>query len=304
MELQKRCCSRRYEYTKDSVYLTNEQRDFYEENGYLIIRDLVDPELLDACKQRFIDICNKKVQTKGVSAMKDVYLKKLGLKGEAVISRIQNIYFDDVLSKYITYQPIVDIVQSIIGPNISCCHSIFMNKPPNSEKDSSRHPMHQDLYFFPFRPANSVVASWTAVEYVNEENGCLFVVPKSHKMKLQPHDYPPNVESKSFYGVQDVENYSPVNVIMEKGDTVFFHPCLLHGSGPNASKRYRKSLACHYVDSNCDLVDVIGENVRKEQKELSEKWGYGKNGFKMFWKKKCWLVRGSPGSVNILDNKL
>jgi hypothetical protein len=34
------------------------------------------------------------------------------------------------------------------------------------------------------------VAAWTAVERVNEDNGCLVVIPGSHKGKLLPHDYP------------------------------------------------------------------------------------------------------------------
>jgi len=34
------------------------------------------------------------------------------------------------------------------------------------------------------------VAAWTAVERVNEDNGCLVVIPGSHKGKLLPHGYP------------------------------------------------------------------------------------------------------------------
>ncbi|KAF5305414.1 hypothetical protein FQR65_LT18703 [Abscondita terminalis] len=384
-----------YVYTKDNNYLTNEQRDFYEENGYLIVRNLVDSELIDECKERFVNMCNKKVFTKGVTAMKDSYLKKLNLHGESAISRIQNIYHDDVFSKYVVYKPILDIVQSIIGPNISCCHSLLINKPPNSEVDASRHPMHQDLFFFPFRPDNYLVACWTAMQTVTKENGCLYVVPKSHKMGLQPHDYPPNVENRIFYGVLDVEKYSPIylhmkkgdtiffhtlllhgsgpnvtqgyrkaltchyvnnnsifymdpknkekvydkemfekwgygktsyeNVenrafygvvdadkysldylLMEKGDTVFFHTLLLHGSGPNITKGYRKALTCHYVNSNSNFwIDPksIYSNMKSEE-DIIEKWGYGKTNYADFWKKKCFLVRGSPGKVQGIESKL
>lgn len=48
----------------------------------------------------------------------------------------------------------------------------------------------QDLHYFPFRPADRIVAAWTAVERVNEDNGCLVVIPGSHKGKLLPHGYP------------------------------------------------------------------------------------------------------------------
>ena len=55
---------------------------------------------------------------------------------------------------------------------------------------SSRHPMHQDLHYFPFRPADRIVCAWTAMEKVHRDNGCLVVVPGSHKGSLREHGYP------------------------------------------------------------------------------------------------------------------
>lgn len=48
----------------------------------------------------------------------------------------------------------------------------------------------QDLYYFPFRPVNKIVAAWTAMEKITTENGCLVVVPGTHKGNLLKHDYP------------------------------------------------------------------------------------------------------------------
>lgn len=59
-----------------------------------------------------------------------------------------------------------------------------------SGKKTSRHPLHQDLHYFPFRPADRVVCSWTAMQKVNRENGCLVVLPGTHKGELLQHDYP------------------------------------------------------------------------------------------------------------------
>lgn len=47
----------------------------------------------------------------------------------------------------------------------------------------------QDLFYFPFRPAEKIVAAWTAMEKVEVENGCLFVVPRSHNYPLYDHNY-------------------------------------------------------------------------------------------------------------------
>lgn len=47
-----------------------------------------------------------------------------------------------------------------------------------------------DLHYFPFRPADQVVCSWTAMEHVHKQNGCLVVLPGTHKTELLPHEYP------------------------------------------------------------------------------------------------------------------
>ncbi|CAF3959225.1 unnamed protein product [Rotaria sp. Silwood2] len=66
----------------------------------------------------------------------------------------------------------------------------LINKPPDAGKKTSRHPLHQDLYFFPFRPADRIVCAWTAMEHTYRENGCLAVLPGTHKGKMEQHVYP------------------------------------------------------------------------------------------------------------------
>ena len=56
---------------------------------------------------------------------------------------------------------------------------------------TSRHPLHQDLHYFPFRPADLIVCSWTAMEHVHQQNGCLVVLPGTHRTGvLLQHEYP------------------------------------------------------------------------------------------------------------------
>lgn len=57
-------------------------------------------------------------------------------------------------------------------------------------KKTSRHPLHQDLHYFPFRPSNSIVCAWTAMEHIDRDNGCLVVLPGTHRGPLKTHDYP------------------------------------------------------------------------------------------------------------------
>ena len=103
------------------------------------------------------------------------------------------------------------------------------------------------MYYFPFRPANKIVCSWTAMEKVHKQNGCLVVVPGSHTGVLLRHGYPEweGGVNSAFHGIKDC-NYEKdlVYLEMDPGDTVFFHPILVHGSGSNRTNGFRKVFFC------------------------------------------------------------
>ena len=97
----------------------------------------------------------------------------------------------------------------------------------------------QDLHYFPFRPSNRIVCAWTAMERVDEQNGCLVVIPRTHKnVGLLQHDYPDwaGGVNKMYHGIKGFEGETLVPLCMNKGDTVFFHPLLIHGSGEYLKK--------------------------------------------------------------------
>ena len=62
-------------YTTDNPRLTLRQRQFYEENGFVVIPKLVPEDLLDHCRDRFLDIVDGKVAKGGITMMRDVSLK-------------------------------------------------------------------------------------------------------------------------------------------------------------------------------------------------------------------------------------
>ena len=180
-----------YTLTDNNGLLTRDQRQFYEKNGFLVIPNLVPHEMIDECRQRFMDIINGVVDSGQILKMKDVSLKdRTGLPNERIFNKIQDFCWDPILSKYILYPRVLDYVECFVGPNIRACHSMLINKPPDSGTRSSRHPLHQDLHYFPFRPADRIVAAWSAMEHIDDNNGCLVVQPGTHHGKLEQHDYP------------------------------------------------------------------------------------------------------------------
>ena len=235
----------------------------------MVIPNLVDKNLLDDCRQRFLDIVDGVVDAGAILKMKDLSLKDLkGLPNERVYNKIQDFVWDEVLAQFIQLPELLDYVQCFTGPNIRAVHTMLINKPPDSGSRTSRHPMHQDLHYFPFRPEDRIVAAWTAMEKIDDTNGCLVVNPGTHKGLLLQHDYPNDGAVNGMYhGVRGKDDLERAPLHMEKGDTVFFHPLLIHGSGTNLSGRFRKAISCHYSTSDCHYIDVTGttqENIAKE----------------------------------------
>lgn len=304
LRTEKTSAQNQFSYTindQDTKLWSDQDRQFYEDNGFFVVKGLVSQDALDSYRQRFQEICDKKVKPPALTVMRDVsLLRKDGMPGEHVINKIQDFFMDDVLFKYCQDEKILDYVQGIIGKDIMAMHTMLINKPPDSGSKSSRHPLHQDLHYFSFRPAERIVASWTAMERVDRKNGCLVVVPGSHKGHLLDHDYPKweGGVNKMYHGIQELDdNLERVHLEMEAGDTVFFHPLLIHGSGANVTKGFRKAISCHFANSGCDYIDVKGTSQHKLEREVGEiaQRRFGTNAgvtLSDIWAAKGQLVRG------------
>ncbi|XP_076428871.1 phytanoyl-CoA dioxygenase, peroxisomal [Peromyscus maniculatus bairdii] len=285
-----------FQYTLDNNVLSLEQRKFYEENGFLVIKNLVSDDDIQRFRAEFERICRKEVKPLGITVMRDVTITKLDYApNEKVVTKIQDFQEDEELFRYCTLPQILKYVECFTGPNIMAMHTMLINKPSDSGKKTSRHPLHQDLHYFPFRPSDRIVCAWTAMEHIDRSNGCLVVLPGTHKGTLKPHSYPKweGGVNKMYHGIQDYKlDNNRVHLVMEKGDTVFFHPLLIHGSGRNKTQGFRKAISCHYASSDCHYIDVKGtsqENIEREVQELAEKRHGLESNIEL---KDIWMFRG------------
>ncbi|KAF9800764.1 hypothetical protein SFRURICE_001788 [Spodoptera frugiperda] len=304
----------------DNYILSPEQIKFYEDNGFLVIKELIDFTSLYSYKQRFIQMCKGIVPVGNVRVIKEPTLVAQNLKPEEYINKIQELLYDDVFIQYGEHPRLLSVLAQFIGDDITAVNSMFINKPPgasrhpphqdtligdditavnsmfinkppgasrhpphqvhtligdditavnsmfiNKPPGASRHPPHQDLFYFPFRPAEKIIGAWTAVDHVTVENGCLYAVPGSHKAGILYQHQGKKDALKLYHGV-DEEEIAPldqrVHLEMSPGDTVFLHPYLLHGSGPNVSK---------YID----LRGTVQEHLAKEVEAHTVKMGFG-----------------------------
>ena len=231
--------------------INDEMLDSYWKNGFVVVPGLIPQPDVTPWIERLIDIVEGRVDpAEGMLVMKDVMVAKGAVTPVSrmeAIAKIQDYEKDPVLDSYTTHTGILDCVERIVGRDVQTIHTMLINKPPNVD---GRHPLHQDLLYFPFRPADRIVASWTALERVTVENGCLVVVPGSHRGELREHANPEwEWVNGGYFGVKDVGDAleARVHLEMEPGDTVFFHPILLHGSGRNRTRGFRRAISAHYT---------------------------------------------------------
>jgi len=110
------------------------------------------------------------------------------------------------------------------------------------------------------------------MQHITRENGCLVVVPGSHRGgDVLEHGYP-EWEAGANLGYVGILGLTPdvkiTHLQMDRGSTVFFHPMLFHGSGRNLSRAYRKAISCHFVSADCSVVDVAGTIQETEENGL------------------------------------
>lgn len=143
--------------------------------------------------------------------------------------------------------PLVDGMTQLIGPNVKLASNQLVFKHP---RDDRPYNWHQDNGFGPLTPDNAVTC-WLALDDTNERNGCLWVIPGSHKGGRVEHHAERGRERVAR--VTDEEKAVPV--IMNAGDCVLFHGDLLHMSKANHTDRVRR--ACFFRYADADAVEVL-----------------------------------------------
>lgn len=140
-------------------------------------------------------------------------------------------------------------VQTILGDNLIVWASNWFAKMPGEKTFVS---WHQDGKYWNLSP-DKIVTAWVALSPSTTANGCLRVVPGTHRQRAVPHREtynPDNALSRGQDVAVDVDESKAVNIQLQPGEMSLHHLWIVHGSRPNTSSDTpRIGLAIRYVST-------------------------------------------------------
>jgi phytanoyl-CoA hydroxylase len=238
--------------------LTQQQLEHYHRDGYVVVKNLLTVEEVDILRERADLIATGKadaVPEESVQVEPGIRHGDLSEPEEPVLAvrKIRNLtQYDDVMRAHAMNGKILDIVQDILGTEdiMNFGDQLFM-KPP---RHGSRKSYHQDSRPWRYIKPYDLVSCWAAMDDATTENGCLWVLPGSHKWGLVGTERVEEVERLTLEGRLNDEGLEEIPVELSAGDCSFHHSLLLHSSTANKSDRRRRGYATHYMRSTSQFI--------------------------------------------------
>lgn len=217
--------------------LTAAQVTRYREDGFVVVEQLIDPgtaaQWKDALKTRLIEE-GKIDEPSGVRVwMAD------GM--------------DPLTQEQVTSAKISAILQQLIGPNIEflSVKAVFKNGATTFPS-----PWHQDWFYW---QGSAKLSIWIALDDATPENGCLRLVPGSHR----EHFTPRKIDDGHGFGLritdEDLGDRPIITVPVQQGSAIFFHDLALHSSCPNINGQDRWSVIPTYRDAGVHDESTVWE---------------------------------------------
>lgn len=145
---------------------------------------------------------------------------------------------------------VLEIVESILGPNILLWNAFLPVKPP---KSAGYFGWHQDATYWYLSPIDEVVTVWLALSPVDGANGGMRMVGRSHKGGQLPHEITRDEGSMLRRGqrvIQRVDDTVATDITLAAGEASIHHPLTLHGSGDNSSHDWRLAVSFNFISSH------------------------------------------------------
>lgn len=207
-----------------------------DEDGYVLVRNVLDEQLIAEAREHVGWLLERNP----------------GRKAEQLSHEL--ITQDAFWVRLVSDDRLLDLAEQFVGANLGLFASHYIAKPPRLGKAV---PWHQDGSYWPLEPME-VVTIWLALDKTDKENGCMRVIPGSHKDTLiNKSSYVKQQDEMAFEIAMDpklVNESKSVDIELEPGDVEIHHPNIVHGSWPNRSDRWRRGLTIRYIPTTTRIT--------------------------------------------------
>jgi len=220
--------------------VNDEQARRYDELGFFVLEDAVDPETLAAVTAAIDPF--EADQEEALRAMEG---------GRFFIARADEITFtthlvvrSPLLRNFTIASLFAGLCADLVGPDVRLYWDQAVYKKPGTE---SPFPWHQDNGYA-FVDPQQYLTCWVALTDATEDNGCPWVVPGLHRLGTLAHEY----TDIGFVCLRDPDDARPVPV--SAGSVVVFSSLTPHSTGPNRTNGVRKAYIVQFAPDGAEVV--------------------------------------------------
>jgi len=235
----------------------------FNENGYIIVRELINKDNINKILEQ-------------INAYADNIIKSEKLESYYVLEN-----YTTEKKKYIKYmsKPIENITHinqlvngrvfkiatQLLGEDVFLFGNDLHQKYPNSD---SITPAHQDSFLNGSEPPHNFLTIWIALDYCNEENGCLQVVRGSHKLDVQEHFKSKHTAFSSTLQedgkIPDKFKDDIIKSELNPGDAIVFHGNTIHYADGNRSEnRWRRGISLRFANDSLKITDLHKDKYKE-----------------------------------------
>lgn len=164
---------------------------------------------------------------------------------------------DPELFQWLFDDDVLDLVEPILGPDIALFSSHFICKP---QGDGRKVPWHEDsAYWRGWLDPIEVVTVWLAIDPSTTENGCMYIIPRTHNEgRMGYSDYEPVDDQKNVFNTEIVaaqrDDSKAVAIELEPNQASLHDGRLIHGSPANTSPIRRCGYTMRYISTKTRLL--------------------------------------------------
>jgi phytanoyl-CoA hydroxylase len=219
----------------------------YLRDGFLAVDNVLTSEEVAEAKGALADLIHGRVPAPEwvvypEPALRDIFPEKTGTAREDLVRKLMSYCpFDARLDRLAQeHSAIQAILKRLLGEPAQLIQDMALLKPPQV---GTEKPWHQDMAYFDWTPPEKVIGAWIALDPATAENGCMHVLPGTHREGAVPHVHRRDCQIAD----ERIETDRDVMVPLAPGGVLFFASMLHHGTPPNASRSRRWALQFHYA---------------------------------------------------------